>query len=90
MRLADGFIAGVEKRSGLGAILCASAFLFPSLSVFDVKHSAALATVEDVTAFHKFRLLSEAYETERGFGCISYTKRAAYPVVAGDCRVLPE
>jgi hypothetical protein len=33
--------------------------------------------------------LSEAYETERGFGCISYTKRAAKPVVASDCRVIP-
>jgi hypothetical protein len=89
MRLADGFIAGVEQRRGLGAIPRASAFLLAGFGVFDVKHSAALATVEDVTAFHKFRLLSEAYETERGFGCISYTKRAAKPVVASDCRVIP-
>ena len=34
--------------------------------------------------------LSEAYETECGLGCNFYTKRAANPVVASDCRVLPE
>jgi len=33
--------------------------------------------------------LSEAYETECGLGCISYTKRAANPVVASDGRVIP-
>ena len=90
MRLADGFIAGVEQRRGLGAIPRASAFLFPSLSVFDVKHAAKLAAVEDEATFHKFRLSVRSYETERGFGCISYTKRAANPVIASDCRVMPE
>jgi hypothetical protein len=33
--------------------------------------------------------LSESYEALRGFGCISYTKRAANPVIASDCRVIP-
>ena len=56
MRLADGFIAGVEQRRGLGAIPCASAFLLTGFGVFDVKHAATLAAVEDITTFHKFRL----------------------------------
>ena len=56
MRLADGFIAGVEQRRGLGAIPRASAFLLAGFGVFDVEHAASLATVEDVTTFHKFRL----------------------------------
>ena len=56
MRLADGFIAGVEQRRGLGTIPRASAFLLPGFGVFDVEHTAAFATVEDVTTFHKFRL----------------------------------
>ena len=90
MRLADGFIAGVEQRRGLGANPRASAFLLPGFGVFDVEHAAAFAAVEDVTTFHSFRLLVRSYEAERGFGRISYTKRAAYPVVASDCRVLPE
>ncbi len=47
-------------------------------------------TAEDEAAFHKFRLSVRSYETELGVGCISYTKRAANPVVASDCRVLPE
>ena len=90
MRLADGFVAGVEQRCGLGAIPRASAFLLPGFGVFDVEYAAALPAVEDVTTFHNFGFLSESYETVRGFGCISYTKRAAKPVVASDCRVLPE
>ena len=89
MRLADGFIAGVEQRRGLGAIPRASAFLLPGFGVFDVEHAAAFAAVEDVTTFHNSDFLSEGYEAERGFGCISYTRRAANPVVASDCRVLP-
>jgi hypothetical protein len=56
MRLADGFIAGVEQGRGLGAIPRASAFLLSGLGVFDVKHAATFAAVEDVTTFHKFRL----------------------------------
>jgi len=52
MRLANGFIPGVEQRCGLGAIPRASAFQLPGFSVFDVEHAAALATVEDVTTFH--------------------------------------
>ena len=51
-RLADGFIAGVEQRRGLGAIPRASAFLLPGFGVFDVEHAAAFAAVEDVTTFH--------------------------------------
>ncbi|MGH7989613.1 MAG: hypothetical protein ACREDS_05375 [Limisphaerales bacterium] len=31
-----------------------------------------------------------SYEVERGFGCVRHTKRTANPVVASDCRVLPE
>jgi hypothetical protein len=30
------------------------------------------------------------HETERGFGCICYTKQAANLVIASDCRVMPE
>ena len=90
MRLADGFIAGVEHGRGFRTIPRAGAFLLPGFGVFDVEHAAALATVEDVTTFHSFRLLVRSYEVERGFGRISYTKRAANPVVASDCRVLPE
>jgi len=52
MRLADGFIACVKQRCGLGAIPRASAFLLSGFGVFDVEHPAALATVEDVTTFH--------------------------------------
>jgi hypothetical protein len=33
--------------------------------------------------------LSESYEAARGFGCISYTGRAANPVIASDCRLIP-
>ncbi|MGD0261270.1 MAG: hypothetical protein ABSD29_15770, partial [Verrucomicrobiota bacterium] len=55
-----------------------------------VEHAAAFAAVEDVTTFHSFRRFVRSYEVERGFGRISYTKRAANPVVASDCRVLPE
>lgn len=90
VRLPDGFIAGVEQRSCLGTISRAGAFLLPSFSVLDVEHAAAFAAVEDKTAFHKFRLSARSYETDRGFGCISYTKRAANPVIASDCRVMPE
>ena len=54
MRLADGFIAGVEQRRGLRAISRAGAFLFAGFGVFDVEHAAALAAVEDVTTFHNF------------------------------------
>ena len=61
-----------------------------SLGVLNVERAAELATVEDETTFHKFRLSVRSYETERGFGCISYTKRAANPVVASDCPVMPE
>ena len=56
MRLADGFIAGVEQRCGLGPILDAGAFLLPGFGVFNVERAAAFAAVEDVTTFHKFRL----------------------------------
>ena len=90
MRLTDGFIAGIEQRCGLGAISRASAFLLPGFSVFDVEHAAAFAAVEDVTTFHSFRRFARSYEIECGFGCISYTKRAANPVIASDCRVMPE
>ena len=90
MRLADGFIPGVEQRCGLGAISRASAFLLPGFSVFDVEHAATFAAVEDVTTFHSFRRFVRSYEAERGFGRISYTKRAANPVIASDCRVIPE
>ena len=90
LRLADGFIAGVEQRRGFGAILRAKAFLLSGFRVFDVERAAELAAVEDETAFHKFRLSVRSYETERGVGCISYTKRAANPVIASDCRVIPE
>jgi hypothetical protein len=82
MRLPNGFIAGIEQRSGLRTIPRAGAFLLSGFGVFDVEHAAALATVEDVTTFHSFRLLVRSYEVERGFGRISYTKRAANPVVA--------
>src|SRR5271169_5312784 len=90
MGLADRFIAGVEHCNGFGAIPRASAFLLPGFGVFDVEHAAAFAAVEDVTTFHSFRRFVRSYEVERGFGRISYTKRAANPVVASDCRVLPE
>jgi hypothetical protein len=56
LRLADGFIPGVEQRRGLSAVPRAGAFLFAGSGVFDVEHSAALATVENVTAFYGFRL----------------------------------
>ena len=90
VRLVKGFIAGVEQRRGLGAILRAKAFLLSGFGVFDVERAAEFAAVEDETAFHKFRLSVRSYETERGFGCISYTKRAANPAVASDCRAMPE
>lgn len=90
MRLADGFIAGVEHRRGLRTIPRAGAFLFSGFGDFDVEHAAAPAMVEDVTTFHSFRRFVRSYEVERGFGRISYSKRAANPVVASDCRVMPE
>lgn len=80
----------IEQRHGLGAILRAEAFLLSGFGIFDVEHAAELAAVEDETTFHRFRLFVRSYETKRGFGCISYTKRAANPVVASDCRVMPE
>ena len=68
MRLTDGFIAGIEQRSGLGAIPRACAFLLPGFSVFDVEHAAAFAAVEDITTFHSFRLLSEAMRPNAALG----------------------
>jgi hypothetical protein len=84
-----------SRRAGrevvvISAILRAKAFLLSGFVIFDVEYAAELAAVEDETTFHKFRLFVRSYETERGFGCISYTKRAANPVVASDCRVIPE
>jgi hypothetical protein len=61
MRLADGFIAGVEQRSGLGAIPRTSAFLLPGFGIFDVEHAAAFATIEDATTFHKLRLFVRSF-----------------------------
>ena len=54
MRLADGFIACVEQRCGLGAISRAGAFLLVGFGVFDVEHAAAFAAVEDEATFHNF------------------------------------
>ncbi len=34
--------------------------------------------------------MSESYEVARGLRCISYTKRAANPVIASDCQLIPE
>ena len=90
IRLTDGFIAGVEQRRGLGAIPRARAFLLSSFGIFEVEHAAAFAAVEDVTTFHRFRFLVRSYEVERGLWCVSHTRRAANPVVASDCRVMPE
>jgi hypothetical protein len=90
LRLADGLVASVEQRHGFSAVLCAKTFLLSGFRVFDVERAAELAAVKDETAFHKFRLSVRSYETERGLGRISYTKRAANPVIASDCRVMPE
>lgn len=90
LRLANGFIAGVEEGRGLGAILRAKTFLLSGLGVVDVECATEFAAVEDETTLLKFRLSVRNYETEHGFGCISYTKRAANPVIASDCRVIPE
>ena len=76
-------------HDSFGAVFGAQAFLFFCLSVFDVEHAAEFAAVEDETIFHNSDFLSESYEVVRGFGCISYTKRAANPVFASDGRVIP-
>jgi len=74
----------------LGAVLRAKARLFSGFSLFDTERAAELAAGEDGTAFQRFRLSVRSHETERGVGCISYTKQAANPVIASDCRVMPE
>lgn len=83
------FIAGIEQRSGFGAISRARTFLFAGFGVFDVEPAATLAAVEDESAFHNFGFLSESYESVRGLGCLSDTKRAANPVFASDDRLIP-
>jgi len=90
LRLADGLVAGVEQGRGFSAILRAETFLLTGLGVLDVECAPELTAIEDKTTFHNFRLSVRSYETERGFGCISYTKQAANPVIASDCRVIPE
>ena len=89
MRLPDGFVAGVEQGRGLGAVFGAQAFLFASLGVFDVESPAKLAAVDDEATFYNSDCLSESYEAVRGFGCITYTRWAANPIIASDCRVIP-
>jgi hypothetical protein len=52
----------MDSLRALSSDVASARFLVPVLScftgfgVFDVKHAATLATVEDVTTFHKFRL----------------------------------
>ncbi len=83
-------MAGVERRHDLGAVLRAKALLFSGFNIFDAERATEIAPGEDETAFQRFRLSVRSHETERGVGCISYTKQAANPVVASDCRVMPE
>ena len=91
LRLSDGFIAGVEQRRGFGAILRAKAFLLAGLSIFDVEHAAELAAVKDETMLHSSdSFFVRGYEPALGFGCNSYTRRAANPVFSSDCPVVAE
>ena len=46
LRLADGFVAGVEERRGFGAVLCAKTFSFACLGFVDVEDSAFIPAVE--------------------------------------------
>ena len=55
-----------------------------------VEQSKTEAAVKDETLFHSSDFFVRGYEAARGFGCISYTKRAANPVVSSSCRVVAE
>jgi len=89
LRLPGGFIAGVEQGGGFGAVFGAQAFLFASLGVLDVEHAAKFAAVEHETIFHSSDFYVQSYAKTRGLRCISYTKRAANPVISSGCRVVP-
>jgi hypothetical protein len=88
--LADGFIAGVKERRGLGAVASPETLLLSRLGIFEVEHAAELAAIEDETMLHSSDVFVRGYEAARGAGCSGYTKRAANPVFTSCCRVLPE
>ena len=82
LRLADGFIAGVEQGHGLGAVASAQAILFARDGVVSVEESAFGAAIESELVFHSSNFLVRACQTRSSGGCISYTKRTANCVSA--------
>ena len=52
LRLADGFVAGVEQGRGFATVTRAQALLFPVYGVLNVEHAAMFAAIEDETVFH--------------------------------------
>ena len=89
LRLADGFVPGIQQCQGLRTVSGAEALLFSGLGVFEVEHATALAAVEDEAAFHRLSFFAGAYGVSRGVGCIRYTRRAANPAITSGCRVVP-
>jgi hypothetical protein len=68
---------GTDSFRALSSNMASVRFLVPILPAYGFRYlrcktSATLAAGADVRTFHKIRLLSEAYETECGHGCISY------------------
>ena len=52
VRLANGFVPGIEDRDGFRSVFGAQTLLFPAFSVLDVEHAAKLAPVKGETVLH--------------------------------------
>ena len=90
MRLAKGFIAGVEKSRGLRTVASAQTFLFARRGIVDVEHATLCPSVESESIFHGSNFLVQACQTRSSRRCISYTKRTANCVSASRARVVSE
>src|SRR2546426_953715 len=86
LRLADGFVAGVEKGLGLRTVLRAQTLLLAVFGIFDVEHAAGLAAVKDKTLFHGSDFFSsEAMKLHAALGVSATPNRLripSFPVVA--------
>lgn len=60
MRLAKGFIAGVEKSCGLRTVASAQTFLFARRGIVDVEHATLCPPVESESIFHGSNFLVRA------------------------------
>ena len=90
MRLAKGFIAGVEKSRGLRTVASAQTFLFTRRGIVDIEHATLRSPVESESIFHGSNFLVPACQTRSSSRCISYTKRTANCVSASRALVVSE